>query len=71
MPEGARKEALLSPGHGMVEGAAEHARKPQDADREMTARLALILPIIEQNREKIQLYWPLRDVQTAPPHPKG
>ena len=29
-----------------------------------------IPPISEQNREKLQLYWPLRDVQAAPPHRK-
>jgi hypothetical protein len=56
MPSGARKETHLWPGHGMVEGASEHARKPQDAHREMAARSALIPPIPEQNREKIQLH---------------
>jgi hypothetical protein len=56
MPSGARKETHLWPGHGMVEGASEHARKPQDAHREMAARSALIPPIPGQNREKIQLY---------------
>jgi hypothetical protein len=55
MPQGARKEARLSPRHGMVGGASEHARKPQDAHREMAAGEPFP-PIPEQNREKIQLY---------------
>jgi hypothetical protein len=57
-------------GHVTRAGLLERARRPRRyAGNGRPMRR--IRPIGEENRDKIQLYYPWRDFQAAPPHPNG